>query len=86
MDGVNGISGGHALVGGIAYALLGLWLSNEFLAMAGTTVAAGALAFLPWNVPRARVFLGDAGSYAQARRSRCWPHTRSCTVFRPRRR
>ncbi len=63
MDGVNGISGGHALVGGIAYALLGLWLSNEFLAMAGTTVAAGALAFLPWNVPRARVFLGDAGSY-----------------------
>jgi UDP-N-acetylmuramyl pentapeptide phosphotransferase/UDP-N-acetylglucosamine-1-phosphate transferase len=26
-------------------------------------VAAGALAFLPWNAVRARVFLGDAGSY-----------------------
>ena len=30
---------------------------------AGAAVAAGALAFLPWNAVRARVFLGDAGSY-----------------------
>ena len=64
MDGVNGISGAHAIVGGLAYALLGLWLPSEFLTTAGIAVAAGALAFLPWNIPRARVFLGDAGSYA----------------------
>ncbi len=31
--------------------------------MAGAAVAAGALAFLPWNAVRARVFLGDVGSY-----------------------
>ena len=64
MDGVNGISGAHALVAGMAYAALGWWLHDGFLVPAGAAVAAGALAFLPWNAGRARVFLGDAGSYA----------------------
>jgi UDP-N-acetylmuramyl pentapeptide phosphotransferase/UDP-N-acetylglucosamine-1-phosphate transferase len=63
MDGVNGISAAHALIGGAAYACLGWLRSEEFLAVAGVAVAAGALAFLPWNAVRARVFLGDAGSY-----------------------
>ncbi len=64
MDGVNGIAGVHAAIGGAAYACLGLLRSNEFLIAAGGAVAAGALAFLPWNAVRARVFLGDVGSYA----------------------
>jgi len=64
MDGVNGISAAHALLGGAAYACLGFWRPDAFLAAGGTAVAAGALAFLPWNVLRARVFLGDVGSYA----------------------
>jgi UDP-GlcNAc:undecaprenyl-phosphate/decaprenyl-phosphate GlcNAc-1-phosphate transferase len=63
MDGVNGISGAHALIGGAFYACLGWWRPDAFLAAAGAAVAAGALAFLPWNAVRARVFLGDAGSY-----------------------
>jgi UDP-N-acetylmuramyl pentapeptide phosphotransferase/UDP-N-acetylglucosamine-1-phosphate transferase len=63
MDGVNGISAAHALIGGAAYACLGLWRPDTFLAAGGAAVAAGALAFLPWNAVRARVFLGDAGSY-----------------------
>jgi len=63
MDGVNGISAAHALIGGAAYAGIGWWLSDPFLAVAGAAVAAGALAFLPWNAGRARVFLGDVGSY-----------------------
>jgi UDP-GlcNAc:undecaprenyl-phosphate GlcNAc-1-phosphate transferase len=64
MDGVNGISGAHALIGGVVYAFLGWWQHGGFLVPAGAAVAAGALAFLPWNVGQARVFLGDAGSYA----------------------
>jgi len=64
MDGVNGISGAHALVGGAAYGLLGWWRADTFLLPAGAALAVGALAFLPWNAGRARVFLGDAGSYA----------------------
>jgi UDP-GlcNAc:undecaprenyl-phosphate/decaprenyl-phosphate GlcNAc-1-phosphate transferase len=63
MDGVNGISGAHALIAGAAYAALGWLRPDPFLAAAGAAVAAGALAFLPWNAGRARVFLGDAGSY-----------------------
>lgn len=63
MDGVNGISATHALLGGAAYACLGFWRPDAFLAAAGGAVAAGAAAFLPWNAIRARVFLGDVGSY-----------------------
>ena len=63
MDGVNGISGVHAALGGAAYAALGAWRPDVFLIAAGGAVAAGALAFLPWNAVRARVFLGDVGSY-----------------------
>ena len=63
MDGVNGISGAHALIAGVVYALLGWWQHDAFLVPAGAAVAAGALAFLPWNAGRAKVFLGDAGSY-----------------------
>jgi UDP-GlcNAc:undecaprenyl-phosphate/decaprenyl-phosphate GlcNAc-1-phosphate transferase len=64
MDGVNGISGAHALIAGAAYAFLGWWQHDGFLIPVGAAVAASALAFLPWNAGRARVFLGDAGSYA----------------------
>jgi UDP-GlcNAc:undecaprenyl-phosphate/decaprenyl-phosphate GlcNAc-1-phosphate transferase len=64
MDGVNGISGAHALIAGGVFACLGWWHHDGFLVPAGAAVAAGALAFLPWNAGHARVFLGDAGSYA----------------------
>jgi UDP-GlcNAc:undecaprenyl-phosphate/decaprenyl-phosphate GlcNAc-1-phosphate transferase len=63
MDGVNGISGAHALAGGACYAVLGLWRPDALLAAGGAAVAGGAAAFLPWNAVRARVFLGDVGSY-----------------------
>ena len=63
MDGVNGISGAHALIAGVVYAGLGWWQHDGFMVPAGAAVAASALAFLPWNAGRARVFLGDAGSY-----------------------
>ncbi len=63
MDGVNGISGVHAVIGGACYAFLGVRASDTSLAGAACAVAAGGLAFLPWNALRARVFLGDVGSY-----------------------
>jgi len=62
------ISAAHALLGGAAYACLGLWRADEFLLAGGATVAAGALAFLPWNAVRARVFLGDAAATPSAPR------------------
>jgi UDP-GlcNAc:undecaprenyl-phosphate/decaprenyl-phosphate GlcNAc-1-phosphate transferase len=64
MDGVNGISGAHALVAGVVFVGLGWWRHDGFLIPAGAAIAVSALAFLPWNAGRARVFLGDVGSYA----------------------
>jgi UDP-N-acetylmuramyl pentapeptide phosphotransferase/UDP-N-acetylglucosamine-1-phosphate transferase len=63
MDGVNGISAAHAVIGGVAFACVGEWRSDGFLVAAGLAIALGACAFLPWNAGRARVFLGDVGSY-----------------------
>ncbi len=63
MDGVNGISASHALIAGVAYACYGEWEQQRFLLAAGLAVAVSALMFLPWNAGRARVFLGDVGSY-----------------------
>jgi UDP-N-acetylmuramyl pentapeptide phosphotransferase/UDP-N-acetylglucosamine-1-phosphate transferase len=64
MDGVNGISGAHAVIGGVTYACLAGWRGDAFGAVAGLALACGAAAFLPWNALRARVFLGDVGSYS----------------------
>jgi UDP-GlcNAc:undecaprenyl-phosphate/decaprenyl-phosphate GlcNAc-1-phosphate transferase len=64
MDGVNGISGAHALIAGVVFAGLGWWRHDGFLLPAGAAVAVSALVFLPWNAGHARVFLGDSGSYA----------------------
>ena len=49
MDGVNGISGAHAVIAGVAYACFGQWRQDPFLVAMGLAVAVGALAFLPWN-------------------------------------
>lgn len=63
MDGINGISAATAVVCGMTYALLGQAADSAGLTVLGGVVAASAIGFLPYNVPRARVFLGDVGSY-----------------------
>jgi UDP-GlcNAc:undecaprenyl-phosphate GlcNAc-1-phosphate transferase len=63
MDGVNGIAALHAVVGGLAFTAVGIMRDLPVLIGAGATVAAAALTFLPWNAGRARIFLGDVGSY-----------------------
>lgn len=67
MDGINGIAG---LSGMIAFGLLGIY--TLYLAPAGTypaamprlsiCIALACLGYLPFNMPRARVFMGDVGS------------------------
>jgi UDP-GlcNAc:undecaprenyl-phosphate GlcNAc-1-phosphate transferase len=63
MDGINGISVVQVVVAGGAWWTLGHSQHRAALATAGLVVAAVGLAFAPFNVPRARMFLGDAGSY-----------------------
>jgi UDP-N-acetylmuramyl pentapeptide phosphotransferase/UDP-N-acetylglucosamine-1-phosphate transferase len=64
MDGVNGISGAHAVIGGVVYACQAGWSRDSVGITAGLSLACGAAVFLPWNAGRARVFLGDVGSYS----------------------
>lgn len=62
MDGSNGLAASQALLFGAAMALLaGIGTPVAWL---GLALAAAALGFLPWNLPRARLFLGDVGSHA----------------------
>ncbi|OLT41912.1 hypothetical protein BJF86_02595 [Serinicoccus sp. CNJ-927] len=60
MDGINGITALTAAAWGLI-ALLG-GVAPAAVALGALTLGAG-LGFLPWNLPRARMFLGDCGSY-----------------------
>lgn len=63
MDGVNGVSAVQAVVAGVAWWVVGEWQDVHALAAGGLLVAVVALAFAPFNFPRAHMFLGDVGSY-----------------------
>lgn len=62
MDGINGMCASHAAVWGLG-ALLAAPEVGQPLAVLGAISLGGGLGFLPWNMPRARLFLGDVGSY-----------------------
>lgn len=63
MDGVNGISGFHGVLAGAAYAVAGVLSDQPWLTAGGAVLAMAFLGFLPWNLSRGSVFLGDVGSY-----------------------
>jgi len=63
MDGINGISAAQAIVAGVVWLAVGRSEDVTGLATGGAVIAAAALAFLPFNFPKAQVFLGDVGSY-----------------------
>lgn len=61
MDGIDGLAASQAALAASGYLLLGGGGAGGWLAAALLVVALG---FLPFNFPRARVFLGDVGSCA----------------------
>jgi UDP-N-acetylmuramyl pentapeptide phosphotransferase/UDP-N-acetylglucosamine-1-phosphate transferase len=63
MDGINGISVAQALVAGLVWYGIGTSEGTPVLGAGGLIVAAAAAGFAPFNFPRARMFLGDVGSY-----------------------
>lgn len=63
MDGINGISSLSAMVAGATFVTIGMAEDLTLVTLAGGVLAAAGLGFLPYNFPRARVFLGDVGSY-----------------------
>jgi UDP-N-acetylmuramyl pentapeptide phosphotransferase/UDP-N-acetylglucosamine-1-phosphate transferase len=61
MDGIDGLAASQAVLVALAYGALAHPGPAAWLAIA---LAASCLGFLPFNVPRARIFLGDVGSGA----------------------
>ncbi|MEM1072011.1 MAG: MraY family glycosyltransferase [Planctomycetota bacterium] len=62
LDNMDGLAGG--CTGVIALGTLGVAMvqGQSEVALGAAVLLAGVLGFLPWNYPRARVFMGDGGS------------------------
>jgi UDP-GlcNAc:undecaprenyl-phosphate GlcNAc-1-phosphate transferase len=61
-DHANGLCAGLGALAAAALAAANLRSGSDAVALAASALAGGCLGFLPWNWPRARVFLGDTGS------------------------
>lgn len=60
MDGINGLAAIQALIVAVVIGMVG----GGSWGLLGAALAAACAGFLPYNFPRARVFLGDVGSGA----------------------
>ena len=63
MDGINGIAG---ITGIIAFGLMALFVAlsggHDFFIILSGCMGLACMGFLPFNMPKARVFMGDVGS------------------------
>lgn len=62
MDGMDGFSGGMAVVGGAVLAGFGWAAGHGAILLMGSVAAAAAFGFLVHNFPPAKIFMGDVGS------------------------
>jgi UDP-GlcNAc:undecaprenyl-phosphate GlcNAc-1-phosphate transferase len=62
IDGLDGLAGGVVLIACAFLAVIGAAQGGWFLYFAALLLAAGVVGFLPFNFPRARIFMGDVGS------------------------
>jgi Fuc2NAc and GlcNAc transferase len=63
MDGINGIAG---MTGIIGFSFLAVYIYSQYghnhLSFLSASIALSCFGFLPLNIPKARVFMGDIGS------------------------
>ena len=62
IDGLNGLAAGVALIAAAFLAGIAASQGSWFAYFAALLLAAGLIGFLPFNFPRARIFMGDVGS------------------------
>lgn len=62
MDGSDGLAGGMTLFGFFFYGIAAWFAGSTEFALVNFSIAAAAAAFLVFNFPPARVFMGDVGS------------------------
>jgi UDP-GlcNAc:undecaprenyl-phosphate GlcNAc-1-phosphate transferase len=62
IDGVDGLAGGVAAIGGVFLTVIGLLWSVPHIAVLGAIIFGATVGFLRFNYPPARVFMGDSGA------------------------
>ena len=62
IDGLDGLAAGVALVASLFLTVIAAEQGGSFVYFASLLLAAGLIGFLPFNFPRARIFMGDVGS------------------------
>src|SRR5579859_99877 len=62
MDGIDGLATSQAIVAGVAMAIAGTIVGNPLVATGAGVLAAASAGFLVYNLPPARLFMGDVGS------------------------
>ena len=62
IDGLNGLAAGVSALAALALAGIAAGYGGWFVYFAGLLLASGLVGFLPFNFPRARIFMGDVGS------------------------
>jgi UDP-GlcNAc:undecaprenyl-phosphate/decaprenyl-phosphate GlcNAc-1-phosphate transferase len=62
MDGLDGLAAGVSFLAAAFLSGISAWYGSWFAYFAALLLAAGLAGFLPFNFPRARIFMGDVGS------------------------
>src|SRR3972149_8133386 len=63
MDGINGIAGFTGVIGFGLIAYFSYYILNDYnLLLMSLILTAVCIGFLPFNFPKAKVFMGDVGS------------------------
>jgi UDP-GlcNAc:undecaprenyl-phosphate/decaprenyl-phosphate GlcNAc-1-phosphate transferase len=63
MDNMNGLCAGLGAIGAWKFGVIAGADGEYLVALIALLVCGALVGFLPWNFPRARAFLGDAGSH-----------------------
>jgi UDP-GlcNAc:undecaprenyl-phosphate GlcNAc-1-phosphate transferase len=64
LDGVDGLAGGTAAIASIFFVVIALLSGAGLVAMIALAILGSVLAFLVYNAPPARIFMGDSGAYS----------------------
>lgn len=63
VDGLNGYVTGWTIITGAWFAFVGSWIGESDVMLLSLALTGAAAGFLPFNLGRAKAFLGDTGSY-----------------------
>ena len=62
MDNMNGLTAGTLAIALSFLSVIARNNNQDFISVSSLIIASSLIGFLPWNFPKARIFLGDAGT------------------------